>query len=314
MWGDGVVTRSAATFHYPCSWDTVSEEELVFLLPSLRAHPGIASLEYGPAYYLRRALSARIRDSVNRAGLLAQSDRSASGLDMSEIIARSGVLKDGADPSQWAEDNDWRHFYRNSQFIRHRAGPSCTKGRVWESPGDFLLFELYVLYCLNRVLRDAEAVAMSAPREPAAPADLDLALTASIYSSFNAAYVYPQLEFAHELLAVGGWLGYLVRGRPALMPIFVATHLIELLSRKPVEAADPAAQCDALIHFHAELAAGVPRLLKRARQVRDAGYPLAVRPSRGWALGPVRPQVWDEACADDLKARIGFDCCPLEAT
>lgn len=315
MWGDGVVERSAATFHYPCTWDTVSEEELIFLLPSLRSHPDIvANEQHGPIFYLRRALIARIRDCVSRTGMLVQLDKSASNLDMADVIKRSGVLASGiARLPDWAEEAEWRHFYRNSQFVRHRAGP-YEKGRVWESPSEFVLFELYVLYCLDRVLRDAMTSAGNASGEPQSTADLGVALTASIYASFNAAYVYPELEFAHELLAVGGWLGYLVRGRPALMPVFVAAHLIDQLSRKPDDSADVAGKCDALIRFHAELAAGVPRLLKRARQVRSAGYPLAVRPSRGWALGPVRPLVWAEEHADDLRARIGFGCCSLEAT
>jgi hypothetical protein len=217
----------------------------------------------------------------------------------------SGTLAWGDGRAEWGE------LYRNSRFVRHRARAS-SNGKIYESPRDYILFELYVIYCLDRILHDAIARAQGAP--PPAPIDFTLseALTATIYSSFNAAYVYPHLACSHELLTAGAWLGYLVRGRTALMPPFIAERLLDYLSHPAPDETTDGGACTGLLRFHAEMAARVSRLLKKAKQVYKSGLPLAVRPSRSWELGPVRPDVWDEARSHTIASRIGLNRDPLE--
>src|SRR5262249_20829295 len=82
------------------------------------------------------------------------------------------------------------------------------------------LFEFSVLSCLDHMLVTARRGHTHAPRVSLADA-----FVGSLHASFNAAYLYPELVYAHELLTLGAWLGNLVRGRAALLPTFVAERL-----------------------------------------------------------------------------------------
>jgi len=309
LWGDGLVDRSLSTAYYPCTWDDVSEDELAFLLPSLRDWPAAADGDVGPAFFLRRALVARIHDLAQRTAALAREDKWP---DVFTAIKHSGLLTTLSSTIGWEDgEAEWSELYRSGRLVRHRAR-SSPNGMIYESPRDYLLFELYVLFCLDRTLRDATARTRGAT--PPTPADFTLsdALTASIYSSFNAAYVYPHLACSHELMTVGAWLGYLVRGRTALMPPFIAERLLDHLSDPCPDETTESGLCTALLRFHGEMAARLSRLLKKAKQVYKTGLPLAVRPSRSWELGPVRPQVWGVARSHSIADRIGLSCDTLE--
>jgi hypothetical protein len=313
LWGDGLVERSLSTVYYPCTWEDVSEDELAFLLPSLCNWPtASASAGIGPVYFLRRALLARIHDFAQRTAALAHDDRSAKWPDVYAAISRSGVVSTIANEVNRGDgQSEWDELYRTGRFVRHRAR-TTDNGEIYESPRDFTLFELYVISCLDRILHDAIARTQADP--PPATSDFRLsdALTVTIYSSFNAAYVYPGLACSHELLTVGAWLGYLVRGRTALMPPFIAERLLDYLSDGAPDETTDSGLCIALLRFHAEMAARVSRLQKKAKQVYKAGLPLTVRPSRSWELGPVRPEVWDDARSRTIAARIGLGRDPLE--
>lgn len=314
LWGDGLVERSLSTAYYPCSWEDVSEDELAFLLPSLSNWPtAAANGGIGPVHFLRRALVARIHDFTQRTAALAREDRSSSRWpDPISAIGRSGVLSTlSGEVAQGDGRAEWTELYRNSRFVRHR-GRASANGNIYESPSDYVLFELYVISCLDHILHDAVCRTQGALQPASSEFKLSDALTATIYSSFNAAYVYPQLACSHELLTVGAWLGYLVRGRTALMPPFIAERLVDYLSDSTPDTSTENGLCVALLRFHADMAARASRLLKKAKQVYKSGLPMSVRPSRSWELGPVRPEVWDDARINTIATRIGLDRDPLE--
>jgi len=61
-WGDDLIELPLSDLWYPASWDSVSDDELAFLLPSLsqwRPRHCEISLADGPVGYLRRTLSGR---------------------------------------------------------------------------------------------------------------------------------------------------------------------------------------------------------------------------------------------------------------
>jgi hypothetical protein len=150
-------------------------------------------------------------------------------------------------------------------------------------------FELSVLACIDRMLLDA-LPPCSPPAECCiASADCADVLVASIYTSFNGAYVYPQFAFAHELLGAGAWLGVLLRGRSALMPVFVAQVLADYIGRRGVQ--DPIAR---LLDFHAELVGGSERLMRRARKIIRSGNPGIVRGGLRPTARASKPYVWND--------------------
>jgi len=110
-------------------------------------------------------------------------------------------------------------------------------------------------------------------------------------------------EFVHELLSLGAWLGYLVRGRAALMPSFVAELLrCELgVAPSPSSRAGNASEIRTLLRFYADLAVGSRRLLRQARGAGKSGRAKLVRP-RGQGIS--QPYVWNERAAKEIDARL----------
>jgi hypothetical protein len=130
------------------------------------------------------------------------------------------------------------------------------------------------------------------------------ALTASTYASVNAAYIYPRYMTFHELFMVGAWLGNLLRGRPALMPIPVAEYVLERAEGKSTASSCEWVECEALVRLHMALVGGAKSLVRTARRVRANGYSGVVRP-RG---EPVRlgrfHVVWNRALRDYIDSRL----------
>jgi hypothetical protein len=167
--------------------------------------------------------------------------------------------------------------FRTSARYRHGARVPDTG-----SMRDAWIFQLAVLASLDRLLQDASRGGDIAAngRGVQAPMDPGDALLASIHASFNAAYVYPQLSTHHEMFTAGAWLGYLVRGRTALMPVFVAQYIAGQSDRRTADEDTDVDRCDLLLRFHADLAVGWERLLKVARRVERQGVPVKVAPRR----------------------------------
>jgi hypothetical protein len=283
VWGDGIVDQSLSTLWYHCNWDTVSEDELAFLIPSL------ASTDWqddgthltGPSMFLRRALCAR----VHRAVLVLSStatNQVNSSKEVLDGIAKTGVISTLDPYTAWIEGvRISRNLYSDSPDSRrllsklnNRSGPRASDQHgLWTR-------ELALLSCLDRLLRDSSLRIDPSCQGQIHSLNLADKLVATIYASFNAAYVYRELESMHEMFTAGAWIGYLVRGRSALMPPVVAEFLIDELERNSPNDASDISRCHRILHYHADLAVGSRRLLKIARQVSRNGNARLTKPRR----------------------------------
>jgi hypothetical protein len=136
------------------------------------------------------------------------------------------------------------------------------------------------LACLDRLLADAlvGSDGHTGSREIARHVSMSEAMFATIYASFNGAYVYPRFTACHEAFTVGAWLGYLARGRAALMPTFVADHVVERFAGSQGNWDAETGACDLLLRHCAESTVGLGRLQKIARRVVNSGRPNLVIP------------------------------------
>jgi hypothetical protein len=289
-WGDGLCDLSLPTLWYRCTWDTVSDDELALLIPSLTSDEwkGAARDAFGPRIYLYGALCARLRWAVMR--LTSAHCSAQQALD---AITRCNVISTFGPLDAWADaDRYFGLFYRAPPKVRSSLrieADACNGERqhaAW-------LFEFAVLACLDRIFDDASLGRESASpsREFDRPVDVSDVLMASIYASFNGAYVYPQFTAYHEMFTVGAWLGYLARGRAALMPVFIAEYLVDRFGG-PQDRHDPErSTCDRLLHYHADLVVGRERLLQVARRVATSGHAVKLHPKAAAASDSGLPEL-----------------------
>ena len=295
VWGEGLIDQSLTTLGHSCDWSNVDDDELVLFIPSLMARHASASEQAGPVPHIRRALAARLDWAVRF--LNFQDEQQTL-----ERIAACGVILACQPREAFREAQSHSAASYRYDAYRPTFHVDQTKNlATWT-------FELSVLACIDRMLLDA----MSTHRRPAgyiASAELAEVLVASIHTCINGAYVYPQYAFAHELLGTGAWLGVLLHGRSALMPEFVAQVLADYMSghqKTWTHAQNPIAR---LLEFHAELAGGSERLLRRARKVNRLGRPAFVMGGRQPTARAAQPYIWNDLLspriAEQLANRLG---------
>lgn len=302
-WGDGLLEQPLASLWYPSRWDEVDADELVFLIPSLATQASKAQVasEAGPLAAARRALCARV---YHAASVLRESARDSGdgSLEALDAIALSGVLTT-IDPFEaWAEGR------AAANLLHGRGGVPAEKFRsvTGASAPDACIFELAVVASLDRLHCDARNLAGCGDKKARGRVALPDALVASIYATFNAAYVYPQLTCVQEFLSVGAWLGNLVKGRPAIMPVFVAAYLAAELARDRATDASEGGCCTSILRFHAEQAAGMERVHEIAQRVTATGRPALVKPRPMPPLS-LMPYVWNGPLFRQIAQRLGPD-------
>jgi hypothetical protein len=259
-WGDGLVDVSVSDLWYAADWKSVGDDELVFLLPSLngwRAIAGgaVAARDSGPIPYLTRTLQAR---AVAGALLIARRSHQSVAEALNHLAAVGIVTK--IQPS--ASDIRLPDYEISSASERRAAS------------GAWLHEELRAIAYLDRILHDA----LGSPDDDESalapvfgrPRSLDEAIAMSVHSRLNAAYVYPEYTFAHELLTVAGILGHLLQGRPAYISPPIARCVADVMATRISKGADGA----------------VPILRNFAESVGGADYIVkaAVRAKRGTIL------------------------------
>ena len=269
VWGAELVDQSLATAWYPADWDSVSDDELVFLLPSLcnwlpgrHAEPA----RRGPIDYLTRTLTARADAAASLiARRFGRKDPDAAG-EIADRLVASGLLSS-------------IEAHRRSSTPRDSREP--TPGRDQGRLPDWLIAELVALAYTNRMLSDAlgNAAPQGAVHAPLIDWPLTLAdvIVASISARLNGAYVYPEHGYAHELLALAALLGHLVEGRTAYFPPSIAGTLLDILGAKP--SADD--QTVAVLRTYIEWAVGANRLMLWARIINATGVPRRIAPRAG---------------------------------
>ena len=269
------------SLYYPATWESVSEDEYVFLLPSLtRQRPSASGRDAGPERYLRDALIARVHECVLHFSPMYSSAVAQGRLLVIGTIERSGVITSLA-LDQVLSDSEvaWRRFY-----APHAASWHPLR-QLWRPKADDQAadirwgYELAVLAALDRMLGEVtnEGAQRSSPALYYPP--LWQVLIASMHSGFNGAYLFRQYEFAHELLTVAAWLGHPLRRRSALMPPMIARRLVDHSKGAAGFAnSTDAGRCETLIRLHAEMAGGHSWLLGKARRALRLGCALVVKP------------------------------------
>ena len=293
VWGVELVDQSLATAWYPADWDSATDDELVFLLPSLcnwqdrHAEPA----QRGPINYLTRTLTSRA-DAVARliARRSGRTDAAAAG-EISDRLVASGLLTSIELPMRGRSTDGQEPASRSQVGLP-----------------DWLINELVALAYSDRMLNDAlgKAQTQSAARAPMVdwPLGLSDVITASISARLNGAYVYPEHGYAHELLALAALLGHLVQGRTAYLPPSIAGTLLDVLGARP--SADD--QTVAVLRTYIEWAIGANRLIVWARIVDATGVPRRIVPRAARLPGPMQA-AWNARLLQRLDAQTLW---PLE--
>lgn len=254
-WGDGLVDVSLSDLWYPADWNSVSDDELTFLLPSLtgsRAFTGraVAARDSGPIPYLTRILEGRVAAS---ASLIAPHAHNSVAEALEHLVAVGIVTK--IKPS--ATD------IRVSEHEIPLRGGRRAAGGAW------LREELRGIAYLDRILHDA--LGLPDKDESACapvfgrPRSLEDVIAMSVHSRLNAAYVYPEYTFAHELLTVAAVLGHLLQGRAAYISPPIARCIADVMAARISDGADGTAST---LRTFADSVGGADYLVRAAARAK----------------------------------------------
>jgi hypothetical protein len=253
-WGDGLVDVSLSDLWYAADWNSVGDDELVFLLPSLngwRANTGaVTARDSGPIPYLTRALHAR---AIAGASLIARRSHQSVAEALDHLVAIGVVTK--TPPSA-----------TNIPVSGHEISLVAERGAAG---GAWLHDELRAIAYLDRTLHDALGLPENdeSARAPvfSRPRSLDEAIAISVHSRLNAAYVYPEYTFAHELLTVAGVLGHLLQGRPVYISPPLALCIADAMVTRVTIEADTAGP---ILRYYADCVGGADYIAKAAARAR----------------------------------------------
>lgn len=236
LWGDGIVESGLAGLWSARGWSDVSDDELVFLMPGV-LRAQANSLD-GAAARIRRVLASR---------------------------ARSGVpVRPPATRASWRLDT--AHVVASPAESRIPGWPAGAIAHAGADP-----FARLVMAELDRFHEDACLAA-----ERRGPVTGAQALFRSIHSGINAAYVYEDLAPLQETLAVGAWMGHLLRGRPALLPPCLAEPLADLMTGSTADLPNAVADASAALLVAHLGPDGSARLLRAAERSQRGGYSVVV--------------------------------------
>jgi hypothetical protein len=187
-------------------------------------------------------------------------------------------LQDGAAAEVALQDaiGHYRDWFASSPLASLRWRARQLLGREPTAPSQAAVFDLEcsTLNAVANLLAAAkvrfEGRDAHASGDVQAPA-LTQVILGALHTSFNPAYVYPELSHYHETFAVAGWLGWLQRGRRAILPVFLAEHLLDILNRV-------SSPPDAVLNYYVEEIVGTKYLGKAARGVLARGTGSIIKP------------------------------------
>lgn len=259
-------------------WDSVEADELVCLYPALLWSAPPRDDDSPLIRTLRRALLARIQI------VLAQMALSPSNGQSSPASIYS-ALKEACDCCSMTADEGWHSSETHEALAElypatgtDDAGKAVTSLHSHVSVNDIARAEASVIAALSNILtwaREPEGAASMGARSVTA----DEAVLASIYSGINAAYIYRHLDWAHELMTSAAWIGLLLRGRSAALPVAVAERLVDLFERAPYSLAASSDLSDWILWRHAEAACSASHLRTIAYNVIRSRLPQVVKPA-----------------------------------
>src|SRR5262245_12609432 len=215
VWGDGLEDLSLTSLWYPCSWNDVSEDELLLLIPSLIEKTGSRSAANGvesrAVALLRNAFYARLR---HVAITYALTDPDASGASTGEARERANRLRRVLDKNVQEGEPFERLLEHATSHHDEQFSPARRRHRKWRGRpgwsrhdggdlGSMFDLECTVLGLIASMLNAARLRFGDAGPHPAAFEEqpkrgvecptLPQATLAAIHTSFNPAYLYPQL-------------------------------------------------------------------------------------------------------------------------
>ena len=299
LWGDGLVDQSLSTLWYAPDWGGVDLDELTFFIPALLCRSALANLAErgsgGPAGHIRNALGRRLIGAVEVLSRVLAPEAAGQQAWVLQAIDKIAILSLPADVL-WAEKEGLR-----------RGGGGGTFDLGWplrRGLREAAIYELSVLACLDRMMRDASALCRGEAAPTAAGSNVSAAdaLIASIHSGLNGSYVYSDLTYMHETFATGAWLGTVLSGRAALLPQFMAEILWELFERVLQRGEASMDDTDRVLLEHARLAVGEYRLRRAVRRVARHGIPAVVRTKRLETAPWSRCPIWNR----ELNGRISL--------
>jgi len=272
--------HGSASLAQRLDWDSVETDELICVYPALLWSVLPRGDDCLPVRLLRRALLARVRI------VLAQMAISA-GHSQSSPASIYSALEEACGRCSIAADEVWHSAEAHEALAElypdaagtAEAGIAVASVRPLLGVNDIARAEACVIAALSNILawaREPEGVASMEARSVAASE----AVLASIYSGINAAYIYRHLDWAHELMTTAAWIGLLLRGRPAVLPVAVAERLIDLFERTPHSPATSSDLSDWILWCHAEAACSASQLTTAALNVTGSGRPQMVMPTR----------------------------------
>jgi hypothetical protein len=297
-WGEELVDQSLATAWYRADWSSVGDDELAYLLPTLqRRRPKMAGdaaeARPGPVSYLTRTLIARAQSTARKVAQVSGDAQSASNV-LDHFIA-SGLLT-GVEAHQLSEQAD-APGDRASCFDHPELQTRHGRAGV----ADWLVADLTALAYADRMLRDAsDAASGDSKATPLVdwPLALPDVLVATVGTRLNGAYVYPEYDWAHEMLSLAAVLGHLVQGRTVYFSPFLSRALTDILSRQHSTEGDTVAA----LRTYAGLAGGAAYLTGRAKIISALGIarrvsprpPVVARNSGNWTWNARLMQRLDE--------------------
>jgi len=296
VWGDGIQDLSLTSLWYPCAWNDVSEDELLLLIPSLSADSGRRAPAGASASravtVLWNAFHARLAHVVIT---YAVSGLGAAGAPIDETRKRMDSLRRVLDKHLEERESLETLLERAAPHHGEWLFPARRQKRKWRGWRSWCRHDevdlegMFELECtvlgLMATMVNAARLRFDSAESGVASSEgseqrgrqcptLPRATLAAIHTSFNPAYLYPQLTAHHETFAVAGWLGWLARARPALLPVYVAEPLVDLLDHVD----GGSAPADAIVAYYADQVVGRESLRRRARRVLARGMALPITP------------------------------------
>lgn len=244
VWGLDAEGSDLAASWYPATWDTVGHDELVFLIPSLADSRGIDPTG-------RDLIAQLCSDRARRVAQLLKSEQST------RYVTQLRAQGMGIGPAEQDNRSD-------------RGGPYCDWLASQVQAGSeeaVAAFELRFAEALARLCASAGGARTAAHHG----VSIEDALLLAIHLRMNTAYFFDQHVWAHELLSAGAWLGHLLSGRSAIMPVSVAHAMVDWANGET-------SGCQRVLRLHAELAVGTDRLLRSAKRTIRRGRPEVIMP------------------------------------
>jgi len=268
-WGDGIVDQPYFIMMYD-DWDDILLEELAVYSPAL-ARSAFDGSQPPLSRFIDQLLTASLWLAVRAIGKQAvQSEKAgldALCVDLPGLTAGDIMLgREGRDAAADVFGEDSFETEIAKPLNRHidRLRSICQIRAV-----------------ARQRIAEGRAATSSHGNPGQAGVDLYLALSQSVHSGINAAYVHQHLDFAQELFLTGICLGQLADGRDVMMTPGMAGCLLDHIDRHKV---DPVSS---LLHDLAERGAGAGFARRKAKEIMRRTTPCVIRartrlqPSRG---------------------------------